>query len=148
MISTLSRKLERLTCDPWTRAFFFFALAAAAVAPYLLSAGAFNAFRDAQVLWLSEDQARRSLLDFGQLPLWNPEFCGGMPSLGTPQARFTSPTFLLTLLFGTTRAEPITVFVMVVLGLFGTHLLAREHGARQFGATLAAPVFGQMGLFA
>lgn len=148
MLETLSRKLERLTHNPWTRAFFFFALAAVAVAPYLLTAGAFNAFRDAQVLWLYEDQARRSLLDFGQLPLWNPEFCGGMPSLGTPQARFASPTFLLTLLFGTTRAEPITLFVMVVLGLFGAHRLAREHGARQFGATLAAPVFGLMGIFA
>ncbi len=148
MIAALSRRLERLTHNPWTRAFFFFALAAAAVAPYLFTAGAFNAFRDAQVLWLYEDQARRSLLDFGQLPLWNPEFCGGMPSLGTPQARFASPTFLLTLLFGSTRAEPITIFGMVVIGLFGTHRLAREQGARQFGATLAAPVFGLMGIFA
>ena len=147
-MNKLSRRLERLTQNPWTRAFFFVALAAAAVAPYLLTAGAFNAFRDAQVLWLYEDSARRSVMEFGQLPLWNPDFCGGMPALGTPQARFASPTFLLTLLFGTTRAEPLTIFVMVVIGIFGAHRLAREHGARQFGATLAAPLFGLMGIFA
>lgn len=147
-LASLSKRLELLTRDPWPRAFFFFALAAAAVSPYLLSAGAFNEFRDAQVLWLYEDAARRSVMNFGQLPLWNPDFCGGMPALGTPQARFASPTFLLTLLFGTTRAEPLTLFAMVTLALFGAHRLAREHGAREFGATLAAPLFGLMGLFA
>ena len=147
-LATFSRSLERLTRNPWTRACFFVALAALAVFPYLSTAGAFNAFRDAQVLWLYEDAARRSVLDFFQLPLWNPDFCGGMPALGTPQARFASPTFLLTLLFGTTRAEPVTLFAMVVLALFGAHRLAREHGATHFGATLAAPLFGLMGLFA
>lgn len=147
-LATLSRRLERLTHRPWTRALFFTALAAVAVAPYLLTAGAFNEFRDAQVLWLYEDAARRSVMEFGQFPLWNPDYCGGMPALGSPQARFASPTFLLTLLFGTTRAEPLTLFVMLVLGLFGAHRLAREHGAREVGATLAAPLFGLMGLFA
>ena len=147
-LAIFSRTLERFARDPWARACFFVALAALAVAPYLLTAGAFNAFRDAQVLWLYEDAARRSVVEFGQLPLWNPDFCGGMPALGTPQARFASPTFLLTLLFGTTRAEPVTLFAMVVLALFGAHRLAREHGATQFGATLAAPLFGLMGLFA
>lgn len=147
-LATWSRKLERLTHDPWKRALFFLALAAAAVWPYLSAAGAFNEFRDAQVLWLYEDAARRSVVEFGQVPLWNPDFCGGMPALGTPQARFASPTFLLTLLFGTTRAEPVTLFAMLVLALFGAHRLARDHGARQFGATLAAPLFGLMGLFA
>ncbi|MDP1827532.1 MAG: hypothetical protein Q8L48_29950 [Archangium sp.] len=147
-LATWSRKLERLTHDPWKRALFFLVLAAAAAWPYLSTAGAFNEFRDAQVLWLYEDAARRSVLEFGQLPLWNPDFCGGMPALGTPQARFASPPFLLTLLLGTTRAEPVTLFVMLALALFGAHRLARDHGARQFGATLAAPLFGLMGLFA
>ena len=147
-LATVSRTLERLTWNPWTRAFFFVAVAALAVAPYLLTAGGFNEFRDAQVLWLYEDAARRSVVDFGQLPLWNPDFCGGMPALGTPQARFASPPFLLTLLFGTTRAEPLVSFLMVVCALFGAHRLARDYGARHFGATLAAPLFGLMGIFA
>lgn len=147
-LHTLARALERLTANHWARWAFFFITAAAATWPYLRTAGAFNDFRDANVLWLYEDSARRSVLDFGQLPFWNPDFCGGLPALGTPQSRFASPTFLFTLLFGTTRAEPLTVFAMVLLALQGTYRYARERGAKHLGATLAAPVFGLMGIFA
>lgn len=148
MLEKLSRQLERHATHAPTRWLYFTALALLAALPYLTTAGAFNAFRDAQVMWLYEDSARRSVLDFGQLPLWTPDFCGGMPLLGTPQSRFASPTFLLTLLLGTTRAEPLTIFVMVLIALFGAHRLALEHGARQLGATIAAPFFGLMGVFA
>ncbi len=127
---------------------FFTLVAAGAVWPYLRTAGAFNDFRDAHVLWLYEDAARRSVVDFGQVPLWNPDFCGGLPALGTPQSRFASPTFLLTLLLGTTRAEPLTLFVMVLVALAGAYRYARERRASPLGATLAAPAFGLMGIFA
>ncbi len=130
------------------RACFFVVLAALAAAPWLATAGSFNLFRDAQVMWSYEDQARRTVLEFLELPLWNPEYCGGLPALGTPQARFASPTFLVTLLFGTTRAEPILIFGMVLLALFGAYRLAREWGATPAGATLGAPTFGLIGLFA
>lgn len=140
--------LVRLSRDRNARWLFFTAIAALAALPYLRTAGAFNEFRDAQVMWLYEDSARRSVLDFAQFPLWNPDYCGGLPALGTPQSRFAAPTFLLTLLFGTTRAEPLTLFAMVLLAIFGTWKLARDHGASQLGATLAAPLFGLMGTFA
>lgn len=148
MLARFLHRLEVLAREPTVRWFFFSLLAAAAAWPYLATAGAFNGFRDAQVLWLYEDQARRSVLDFGQLPLWNPDFCGGLPALATPQSRFASPPFLLTLLFGTTRAEPLVVFAMVLLALFGAYRFARSHGARALGATLGAPLFGLMGVFA
>ena len=142
------RALQRFTRSGSHRWLLFTVLAAAAVVPYVRTAGAFNEFRDAQVLWSYEDSARRSVLDFFQLPLWDPDLCGGLPGLGTPQSRFASPTFLLTLLFGTSRAEPLTLFAMVLLALFGAHRYARSHGARQLGATLGAPLFGLMGVFA
>lgn len=148
MIERAARSIARFAADPSVRVCFFVALAALAALPWLSTAGAFNEFRDAQVLWLYEDQARRSVLDFGQLPLWNPEFCGGLPALGTPQARFASPLFLLTLIFGTTRAEPLVIFTLVVVALFGAFSLARSHGATRAGATLGAPLFGLLGTFA
>lgn len=148
MISRAARTIGKLAADRWVRVCFFFALALIATFPWLLTAGGFNEFRDAQVLWLYEDQARRSVLDFGQLPLWNPEFCGGLPALGTPQARFASPLFLLTLIFGTTRAEPLIIFTLVVVALYGAFHLARSHGATRAGATLGAPLFGLLGVFA
>jgi hypothetical protein len=63
------RRLDKLARDPSTRWLFFSLLAAIASLPWLKTAGAFNTFRDAQVLWLYEDSARRSVLDFGQFPL-------------------------------------------------------------------------------
>ncbi|MBL8912296.1 MAG: hypothetical protein JNM17_16515 [Archangium sp.] len=148
MIARAARSIAKLAADPYVRVCFFFALALIATLPWLLTAGGFNEFRDAQVLWLYEDQARRSVLDFGQIPLWNPEFCGGLPALGTPQARFGSPLFLLTLIFGTTRAEPLIIFTLVIVALYGAFHLARSHGATRAGATLGAPLFGLLGVFA
>lgn len=148
MLASFARTLSRYAGSTSVRVCFFVVLAAVAATPWLATAGSFNLFRDAQVMWSYEDQARRTMLDFFEFPLWNPEYCGGMPALGTPQARFASPTFLLTLLFGTTRAEPLIVFCMVLLALFGASRLAREWGATPAGATLGAPTFGLIGLFA
>jgi hypothetical protein len=148
LIERAARAVSRWFADPTWRMCFFLALAAIAAAPYLATAGAFNEFRDAQVMWLYEDQARRTVLDFGELPLWNPEFCGGLPALGTPQARFGSPLFVFSLIFGTTRAEPLLIFTLVLVALYGAFSLARSHGATAAGATLGAPLFGLLGVFA
>ena len=67
-----------------------------------------------------ENVAREAVLRWHQAPLWDPYYCGGMYLLGTPQARFVSPTFVLTLLFGEARGEALAVFVMLIVGLEGT----------------------------
>jgi hypothetical protein len=126
----------------------FAILALVAAWPLLSTAAQFNEFRDAHVLAHYESAARESLLRWHQVPLWDPYYCGGMYLLGTPQARFVSPSFLLTLLFGETRGEALTVFAMIVLGLEGTYRYARRRGATGFGALLAAPVFALGGIFA
>jgi hypothetical protein len=148
MLRRLCDAIARFTRHRWNRWALLTVLAALAARPYLRNPTAFNDFRDAQVLWLYEDQARRSVVDFAQLPLWNPDFCGGLPALGTPQSRFASPTFLLTLLFGTTRAESLLVFAMVLVALLGAHRYARANGATHFAATLGASLFGLTGVFA
>jgi hypothetical protein len=126
----------------------FTVLALLASWPLLSTAASLNAFRDANVLGHYESAAARSVLLFHQMPLWDPYYCGGMYLLGTPQARFVSPTFLLTLLFGETRAEALTVFVMIGVGLEGAFRYARARGARSAGAMLAAPLFALSGVFA
>jgi len=105
-------------------------------------------FRDAQFLVPYEESARKAVVEFGQLPLWDPYYCGGLDLLGTPQSRHMSPTFLLSLLVGTLRAESIIAFAMILLGLEGTYRYARSRGASHLGAALAAPVFAISGLFA
>jgi hypothetical protein len=68
--------------------------------------------------------------------------------LGTPQARFVSPTFLLTLVFGEPRGEALAAFAMMVLGLEGAFRYARSRGATPVASMLAAPVFALSGIFA
>ena len=126
----------------------FAALALLASWPLLATAPALNDFRDAHVLGHYESFARDALVRWHQAPLWDPYYCGGMYILGTPQARFFSPTFLLTLLFGEARGEALTAFVMMVLGLEGAFRYARSRRSTAFSAMLAAPVFGLSGLFA
>ncbi len=126
----------------------FATLALSAAWPLLSTAAMLNEFRDAQVLGHYETAARDSVLHWHQAPLWDPFYCGGMYLLGTPQARFVSPTFLFTLLFGETRGEALTAFAMMIVGLEGTFRYARDRGASRFGALLAAPLFALSGIFA
>jgi len=126
----------------------FAALALLAMWPYLATAPLINEFRDAQVLEHYESVAALAVRRFGQAPLWDPYYCGGMYLLGTPQARFVSPTFLLTLLFGELRGAALTGFAMLILALEGTYQYARSRGALESASFVAAPVFGLSGVFA
>ncbi len=126
----------------------FALLALIAKWPLLASAAMMNDFRDAQYFTLFEEAARTTVVRFHELPLWNPYYCGGIPALGIPSARFASPPFLLTLLFGTLRANALIAFAMSVLGLEGTFRYARARGSTALGAFAAAPVFAMAGFFA
>ena len=90
-------RIERLPRRLGVRLLFFALLALATTWVGLRHAGQMNMYRDGQVLLAYEEAARKSVVEFGQLPLWNPYYCGGMYGLGSPQARAASPTFLLTL---------------------------------------------------
>ena len=92
------------------RLVFFAAVTLACTWPLLSTAASLNSFRDEHPLVQYEDSARRTVVDYGEVPLWDPYYCGGLDGLGTPQSRFVSPTFLLTLAFGTIRAEAIVAF--------------------------------------
>ncbi len=140
--------MSPLIKHPAIRLALFAAIALVACWPYLSTAGAQNDFRDAQVLDHYESTARRTLLDYGQLPLWNPYSCGGLYALGSPQTRFASPTFLATVAFGTNRGEAIVHWLLVLLALEGTYRCLRSHRVAHRAALLAAPVFGISGIFA
>lgn len=131
----------------WWRLALFVVLAVAAKAIWLWRAGAMVDYRDAQYFTVFEDAARISISDYHQMPLWNPYYCGGVYALGTPSARFTSPTVLLSMLFGVLRASPLIAIILCALGLEGMYRYARAHGAGALGALLAAPIFALCGFF-
>ena len=143
----LWRRLEALAARGSIRAATFTLFTLAVTWPLLTTAASMNLFRDAQVLYAYERDAAWSVLHFGALPLWDPYYCGGLYALGTPQSRFASPTFLLSLMFGPARGEALTIFAMMVVGLEGTFRYLSVRGTGAWPALLASPVFAMSGVF-
>ena len=138
----------QLASRAWLRLCAFSLLALAALWPALDHAASLNEFRDAQYLLLYEDVAVDTVLRYGELPWNNPYYCGGIYALGAPQSRFVSPTFLLSLLFGATRAQVVIAFSMTVLGMEGAFRWLRQQTGTVIGPWVVAPVLGLNGLFA
>jgi hypothetical protein len=148
MLKRLEIVLRALSRRAVVRLAVFSALSLICAVPILKNAGAFNAFRDAQVLTAYETVAEKSVLAFGELPLWNPYYCGGMYALGTPQSRFASPTFLVSLLFGSVNGQALIAFLMFIAGMEGFYRYAKERTASGLGPLLFAPVFAFNGFMA
>jgi hypothetical protein len=126
----------------------FAVIATALVWSMLPSAAYLNEFRDAQVLTLHERAAVDAVRRFGELPLWDPWYCGGIYGLGAPQSRFAAPPFLLSLLFGVERSEPLVIFLFSILGMEGTYRWVRLRVSDASAALRVAPLFALSGYFA
>jgi hypothetical protein len=87
------------------------------------------------------EAGRVSLLQYGQLPQWNPYYCGGTDLLANPQSRVLSPTFPIVLLFGTVVGLKIELLLFTFLGLLGVYALGRHLGLDRFCAWLAPVVY-------
>lgn len=141
----LGTRLARSTA---VRLALFSLLALALVWSSLDQAAHINEFRDAQVLMSYERAAVDTVRHYGQLPLWNPFYCGGLDGIGAPQSRFASPTLLLSVLFGPERAELLIVFLFAVLGMEGTYRWLRLRVISPAASMVVAPVFALSGHFA
>jgi hypothetical protein len=84
---------------------------------------------------------RRSLVDHGELPWWNPWLLGGIPGVAHPQFTILSPFFLPVLLFGTAVGTLLFFALHVFVGCAGMWVLARRLGRGLPAAAVAATVF-------
>jgi hypothetical protein len=138
---------SRLARSTPVRLAIFALLATVLVWSSLHDAARLNEFRDAQVLQLYEHSAVDTIHRFGQLPFWNPYYCGGLDAVGAPQSRFTSPTLLLSLALGPERAEIVVVFLFAIVGMEGVYRWLRLRVFEPGAALLVAPVFALSGHF-
>jgi hypothetical protein len=74
------------------------------------------------------EAARVSLLQYGQLPQWNPYYCGGADLLANPQSRVLGPTFPIVLLFGSVFGLKIEMVLFAFVGMLGLYGLGRYLG--------------------
>jgi len=84
------------------------------------------------------ESARKTMLDYHQLPLWNPYHCGGMAGIGHPQSNIISITFLFVLFFGTVIGVKISIFFHYWLLAFGMYFFARYFKISKIGSLIAS----------
>jgi len=94
------------------------------------------------------EAGRRSIMWYGQFPLWNPWTCGGQVYLANPQSLVTAPTFLWPLAFGTALGLKLQVVTYLFCAYDGMFRLARRLGLQLPGALLASVGFGAGGWLA
>ncbi len=94
-----------------------------------------------------EEAARRTIMEYGQLPVWNPWYCGGIPGIANLQGTSLAPDFLLRLAFGTTPGRRLAAFLFLLLGLEGMFRLCRYKGCSALGSLIAAIGFTCSGRF-
>ena len=78
-----------------------------------------------------QDAPRTMLLQYGQFPLWNPYYGGGMPMLANPQSTFLSPVWIFVLIFGAVRGVKLEIVFYLVAGLLGVYLLGPVTNSRE-----------------
>ena len=100
--------------------------------------------------------SRHTLLEYGELPLWNPYYCGGMVHWANVQTMMLTPTFWLSLVIGPGAGIRLHIVVHFVAGFWGCWALAGQRGLRGawrlapgivfvFGANLAERATGHLG---
>lgn len=117
----------------------FLIMAAVSTMPIFTSKGWGVADWD-QFLFYAE-AGRKSIVEFHQMPLWSPYFCGGNILLANPQSQHLSPSFLLTIIFGAMAGMKIRVALFAFIGLLGMYVFARGQKLSNAACVLAAVVF-------
>ena len=112
-------------------------LAPTALAPVWFSSGEWG-IADWDFYFTLHENYRRSLLDFGTFPFWNPYTCGGTAGLGDPEFPIFSLSFLLELIFGVPAGLRLAIYLSVILAGLGTLALARRLKLSPLAAFLAS----------
>ncbi len=83
----------------------------------------------------------RTILEFGQFPLWNPYYCGGNAMLASPESSFLAPPFVFALLFGEVVGVKLIIAFYAVMGFLGMYLLSRVLGMMRLASLVPAIIF-------
>ncbi|MCB9707715.1 MAG: hypothetical protein H6714_02840 [Myxococcales bacterium] len=113
----------------------------------LYSGSRIGTHHDEHYFLMHEEVARRTMVEFLQLPAWNPFFCGGIPELANPQSTLLAPDFVLRLLAGAVIGRKLTIVLTLIIGMEGVYRLGRRWRNSHLGSMLAAVVFSTSGWF-
>ncbi|MBX3231101.1 MAG: hypothetical protein KIT84_37190 [Labilithrix sp.] len=96
---------------------------------------------DDHTLYAFDEADRITLLKYGQLPAWNPYWCGGCTGIAEPEDSFYSPDFLLRLIFGSEHGRRLAIILFMVAGFEGMYRLCRRFDSTPIASALGAVAF-------
>jgi hypothetical protein len=96
------------------------------------------------------EAGRTSIVRWGELPVFDPHHCGGVPLWGNPQAQVYSPTWaMFAIPFGTALGHKLYLLAHAIVGHAGMYVLSRRlYGLSQQAAFLTATLWAASGFFA
>lgn len=104
--------------------------------------------RDWGYFFFLSEVERKTILEFGQFPLWNPYYFGGAVHLANPQTFFLSATFPFILLFGTPIGIRLTITAAILLAFDGVRRTCRVLGFSPLASSLAGTGYAVCGAMA
>ena len=103
--------------------------------------GKVSSYHDEHNTVMHEEAARKTWGDYGQIPAWNPYFCGGIVGIANAPDASAAPDFILRIVYGTLAGRRIAALLFVILGMEGVFRYARRHHASVLGAAMAGVAF-------
>lgn len=89
----------------------------------LLASGARLGIGDWDALLFQHASVMRSVYEYGQLPFWNPWYCGGNVLWQNPQVPLLTPAYLFTPFVSVAFAIKLTILLHYLAGFAGMHVL-------------------------
>lgn len=114
-----------------------------------LVTGFHTGFGDWQMVHHHWETAWVTVTRFGEMPLWDPFHCGGVPHLGNPESQTYGPQFLLAFVLGTTLAQKVLVILHAWFAFYWAYRWARaHHGLSILASYVASITWAASGYFA
>ncbi len=80
-------------------------------------------FRDWDLNFFYAEAVRKSVVEYHEIPSWNPFYNGGLPVFENPQVRLFTPAMILTLIFGTVPGIKLSILFHWILCAAGSAYL-------------------------
>jgi hypothetical protein len=103
----------------------------------LLASGARLGISDWDAILFQHASVIKSAYEYGQMPFWNPWYCGGDVLWQNPQVPLLTPVYLFVLALPLAVAMKLNILVHYLVGFIGMHVLL----TRVFKLTFAPAVF-------
>jgi hypothetical protein len=92
----------------------------------ILESGSALGMDDWDALLFQHGAVLKAAVEYGQMPFWNPWYCGGNVLWQNPQTPLLTPAYALALIAGVPLGVKLTVLLHYLAGFAGMHVLLRR----------------------